>query len=240
MALASWPTSFQTTSRKAKSRPLHNVRYQFPVGQGCFHAGLIGAHSAAAPKDEQPLAGPGLLYVYDCGSLANYATERKAAIDDFHRQTARGKIDILFLSHMHEDHISGVSQLCDPTHGSQVDTVVLPLLNVIDRLICFARASAEAGGREDEFIQAMALDPVAAISRFNPRQIIVVNRGGEGGAPRPGEFGPGTPEGPFDQPERDERRGDCKWQIVGRGWGTRRTATVAGAAQRDSGLRPLK
>lgn len=217
---------------------MHNVRYQFPVGQGCFHAGLIGAHSATFdPTGPHPLSGPGLLYVYDCGSLASYAVERNAAIADFHRQTAHGKIDILFLSHMHEDHISGVAQLCDPTHGAQVDTVVLPLLNVIDRLICFARASAEAGRREDEFIQAMAVDPVAAISRFNPRQIIVVNRGGEDGAPRPGEFGPELPEGPFDQPEREERRGDCKWQIVGRGWGPRKTEPFAGAAQADSPTR---
>lgn len=186
---------------------MHNIRYQYAVGQGCFHAGIVSASSNG-------LAGPGIRYVYDCGSLSTYAAARDAEIAAFHAETQKARIDLLFLSHMHEDHVSGVEKICD---GVPVDTVVLPLLNAIDRLISFARAAAESPGAEDEFMRAMTIDPVGALLRLNPRQIIVVRRGAEGGSPAPGEAGPGAPDGPIDGGERDGRRDLAKWRLVGRG-----------------------
>lgn len=191
-----------------------NCRRQYAVGQGCFHASLVSTsdHDAGGI-----LAGEGIRYVYDCGSMKSYAAARAREISEFHNDCARKRIDLLFLSHLHEDHVSGAEALCDPKTGCDVDTVVLPFLNVIDRLICFARAEAESDAGAGEFMAAVTVNPAAALARLNPRQIIFVRRG-EGPAAAPGEgLGPGTEGGPFDGGGGERSRRETKWTLGGRG-----------------------
>ena len=73
----------------------------YPVGHGLFYAGRINRGNAY------------LTFVYDCGSkwdadLLNVAIERNV---DFMACTQ--KLDYLFISHLHYDHISGIHQLIE-------------------------------------------------------------------------------------------------------------------------------
>lgn len=99
-------------------------RTQWAVGQGSFHTGFVRARSRAVP------------YVYDCGTqpryLADLAREVDIAVDRL-----RGQVDLLYLSHFHFDHVSGVEQLLN---GASVQRVVLPLTPAADRLIALAAA----------------------------------------------------------------------------------------------------
>lgn len=172
-------------------------RWQLAVGQGCFHAGFVG------PESSTPMADDGLRYIYDCGSLHKAALA--AAVERYHLATNQAPIDFLFLSHLHADHVNGIKQLC--TVG--VDTVVLPLLNAVDRLISFAHAASEADAGDLEFMGALAADPVGAIAdALAPRQIIVVRRG-EGDA---SGLEAGFIFGPEDR--GGERRGQVKWSLI--------------------------
>jgi hypothetical protein len=87
------------------------------VGQGLFYSGEIGD----------------LRIVYDCGS-----TRRKhlsSIVSKFKKTnlTSR-KIDLLILSHLHDDHVAGLSALLKKPKIS-IDTAVLPYLSPIERLM---------------------------------------------------------------------------------------------------------
>ena len=90
-------------------------RLQYPIGQGYFHSASLEINDSR------------IEYCYDCGSenseplhaeVKRYAEEHDA-------------IDVLFLSHLDSDHVSGLDELlllCS------VDTVVLPYLSKYERL----------------------------------------------------------------------------------------------------------
>jgi len=190
-----------------------NRRHQHAVGQGFFHTARLVEN-----EDHR------LRYVYDCGAMKKYAVPRDNRIDAYIRATGVGSlIDILFLSHVHYDHVSGVERLLTSGTGLSVDTIVLPLLHVADRLIAYARAAnEEPGAAGDDFYRDLVADRNAALSRFGLRQIIFVRRGGPGGAP--GSGGPEDPiDGDGDAPEIHgvrSKRGPA-WKLVGFGQGTR-------------------
>ena len=72
---------------------------------------------------------------------------------------------MLFISHAHADHLNGVEQLLEP--GLKVDTIVLPLLNVADRLIAYGRDLADdAASAQNAFYRDFVIDPTAALGRF--------------------------------------------------------------------------
>lgn len=187
---------------------LENHRRQNPVGQGFFHSGFL------LEGDRLRLS-----YVYDCGAMAKYADARNREIDQYHRVAALygvEKLDLLFLSHVHADHVNGVERLL----GSlEVDTIVLPLLNVKDRLIAYGRTAVEdPASAQSGFYRDFVVDPASALSRFRPRQILFIEPGEEGGTPGGGEgpidpFGGG--EGPFLKGAGGED--GPAWLLVGRG-----------------------
>jgi len=182
---------------------LLNLRHQRPVGQGFFHTGSVSA------GERSPLT-----YVYDCGAMKKYASARDREITRYlQERTGDRSLDLLFLSHIHFDHISGVHTLLDTSSGVQVETIVLPLLDVQDRLISYARAVAEEPAvAGDEFYQTLVINPSDALSRFNPRRMIFVRPTGDWGAP--GSRGPGEPleRGP----DRSDLRAD-RWKLIGTG-----------------------
>ena len=93
------------------------IRTIHPVGQGAFYS-------------EQFYDASGNLLrtiVYDCGSYPKSFVNTEVC--SFF--SPRDVIDVLFLSHLDYDHISGLEelkQICD------IDTVVLPLLNSVDKM----------------------------------------------------------------------------------------------------------
>jgi hypothetical protein len=188
-----------------------HTRKQWPVGQGGFHTATLG--------------NPGHLlhYVFDCGATRAYATQRDNMIDQYISEVRAnsGKIDILFLSHVHADHINGVERLLDTTHGLAVDTIIMPLLNVEERLAAYAKALACGAKRSiGSFYRDFVIDPFKALLRFKPRRIIFV---------KPGRRDPDTPGAPGsndDGPIRDidqplgvvRNRNDLiRWKLVGEG-----------------------
>jgi hypothetical protein len=155
---------------------LVHIRTQYAVGQGFFHTGELRE-------------GPSVLlrYVVDCGAMWPYTAERNACIDRYRKTLSESdRIDVLFITHAHADHINGVARLLN---GVQVDTIVLPLLNVVDRLLAYAQADvAGSTASEDDFFNLFVLDPVEAVSRLKPRRILIVRpaSGEGGGAPYSG------------------------------------------------------
>src|SRR3546814_15171147 len=81
---------------------------------------------------------------------SDYEKERGERIDELLADTGKqAKLDILFLSHIHEDHVNGVEKLLDKTDGLKVDTIVLTLLPIEDRLIAFRTEERRDG---DEWV----------------------------------------------------------------------------------------
>lgn len=167
---------------------LTHARIQYSAGQGCFHAASVGV-SGTIGLDKS-----GLIYVYDCGALSPFKSRLSDAIARFHREIRHRNIDVLFISHLHLDHVSGIEELCGPS-GVGVDTVVLPLFDDFDRIISFARAVSQDAAGITDFIVGITIDPLATVAAtLQPRRIVVVRRG-EGGAPDRGEVDV-APEGP--------------------------------------------
>jgi len=104
---------------------IKNWRFQHPVGQGFFHSGLLSEDGVRQ-----------LFYIYDCGAMQRYANERIRQIDrHISFLGARSTLDLLFLSHIHANHLNGVERLLDSTTGLQVDTIVLSLTDIPERLL---------------------------------------------------------------------------------------------------------
>jgi hypothetical protein len=140
-------------------------RWQAPVGQGGFHIG--GIHLCAGP-----LAGRESVYVYDCGSIPK--RHAQGVIARLRAGAWFDTIDVLMLSHFDIDHICGVPDLlAGPPRGVGVDTIVMPYVDMDERILSLARAAA--GDRDiDDFMMRMVDDPQAALSAFRPRRIVFV------------------------------------------------------------------
>jgi len=88
-----------------------------PVGQGLFYSGRIGDFR----------------FVYDCGTASgkqhlDYAIASYDSYND--------PLDLLVISHFHNDHLNGISQLLKKTGGAK--EVVIPYLSPFERLMVAA------------------------------------------------------------------------------------------------------
>ena len=92
---------------------MHVTRFQFPIGQGCFHAGSIRDDDAVYHGEHA------FHYVYDCGSDDGKALGE--AIDSYKNQVSH--VDALFVSHLDNDHVKGLDRLLSVV---KVDTVTSP------------------------------------------------------------------------------------------------------------------
>jgi len=150
----------------------------------------------------------GLAWVYDCGTHS-----AAPALDNAlarHRQSSRGILDLLTLSHFDKDHVNGVTRLIAQ---ERVRTLLLPYLSLAQRIaIAFAQGVAPADPAMELFV-----NPVGFLSRTEGAQIgeflFVPPSNGEG--PRPEE--PREPreprepfEGPDDRPPLDYETEDGK------------------------------
>jgi len=106
---------------------------QHAVGQG-------GMFSGELDTGRRPLR-----WVYDCGS-----NQRDALLREINTIADGGKIDLLFLSHLDSDHISGVDQFLAQIN---VGEVVLPYLNERTLLATMAR-DASLGSLNGLFVEA--------------------------------------------------------------------------------------
>lgn len=87
------------------------LRYLRPVGQGAFYTEVF-------KKDDGTL----FTVVYDCGTETD-SSILEAQIDEFKKEITQ--IDLLFISHFHKDHISGLDKLLEDI---SVIKTVIPML----------------------------------------------------------------------------------------------------------------
>lgn len=151
--------------------------------------------------------------------MIKYAATRNSRIDEYLVKVgAKQPLDILFISHAHADHLNGVPRLLDKVNGLAVKTIVLPPLNIEDRLVAYARAASEdMMSAEDDFFRAFVADPTSALSRFGPERIVFVEPGNRNdGAPFSG--GPDRPGDSRDDSGLRTLSGERpKWDVIGTG-----------------------
>lgn len=158
---------------------LHNV------GQGLFYSGRIGRFNM----------------VYDCGTqILNNSNSKKAflknVIDKYSSVLKKETIHLLVLSHLHEDHVSGLEYLLE--NNRNVDTVILPYLSPIERLLI-----AAVHAQSDQSFFAFISDPVVWLLNHKVQHILLLGGSeGENEIPdRPPES-PEIPENPFEDPPK--------------------------------------
>lgn len=162
-------------------------RLQYAVGHGGFHMGHIQiselARTATTPVADTAIEN--FRYVYDCGSEQSDAF--KSALNTY-RLSSGGRTDILFVSHLHSDHINGIERLQAMAPAA---TAVVPHLDVIDRLI-FVLADTEAGAISLSAREYFA-NPASWWQARGARQVIFLEAD-DGDVPQPG--GPTEPDAP--------------------------------------------
>ena len=139
------------------------VQLQHPVGQGGFHTGWL--YSSAAPVSIGPLIDdPLLFWAYDCGS------DQLSLLKHELLRVRGAPIDVLFLSHLDDDHVAGVDTLL--TTAARVDEVIVPYLDD-DGWALHLAASASMGTLSGTFID-LAADPAGWFGRRGVRRLTYV------------------------------------------------------------------
>ena len=162
-------------------------RFSFePVGQGLFAHGRLACPGLAA-----------LRLVFDCG-VSGFQGRLRDAIAEYKAEYSGP--DVLVLSHLHDDHVSGVARLLE---NHTCEAVILPYLSPL------ARAAAVAASEStDPSFLALAANPQAFFLEGNPpraRRVVFVSDGGGEGSPE-GNAGSDEPDGPQDDPEEPKDR----------------------------------
>jgi len=181
----------------------------YGVGQGLFTCADIRVNSQH------------LHYVYDCGGQTSKRLLRQSIKEALMEMRER-RLNILFLSHLHLDHTSGLALLLKglkKTGG--VDNVILPYLYPAERAALAGYLSETAGYPPDpdgwyiEFLRA----PAAYLRENGVRNVYFV-RGGDG--PETPPFENIVPHGPTEGPrqkegdreDREDREGTIKVQVL--------------------------
>jgi len=129
------------------------------VGQGAFYTGIF----------KHRYNGNQFSFVYDCGthSSRQYINQE---ISNFVTETTNKKIDILFISHFHDDHINKISDLLSQTGGAKL--AILPYLNLDELILAYTDVSL-SGGDPDTF--AFIQDPINFLLERKVEQIIFIH-----------------------------------------------------------------
>ncbi len=161
---------------------LEVLRSQYPVGQGCFHAGHVKLDNESAQKTSI------FNYIYDCGAMNQ--GDLKGAIDCY--RTKYDHVDALFLSHLHEDHVNGIDLLLSSVN---VDTVYMPYLDNLLPILDVIEADLQ-GTVPTSYIEAK-IDPQLWFSRRGVSRLVRVLSVPEEDTPSGGDdVAPVEPKGP--------------------------------------------
>ena len=135
------------------------------VGQGLFYSGILN-QEADSGKQHQTVC-----FVYDCGTNSSKNFLKKE-IDDFKllmpasNKGTRKKLDLLVVSHLHDDHVNGLELLLK---NVDVNTVVMPYVN--EGIKFLARLESH---NNDEFLQLFYTDPVGWFVSKGVRRIFLL------------------------------------------------------------------
>ena len=153
------------------------------VGQGLFYDGTINLVNSKCIR---------LDFVYDCGSTRKNIIKREVnRYKNYH--LASKHLDMLIISHLHNDHVSGLDELLQDI---RVDYVFLPYLSPAERLI-LALMYPDMPAWYYDFLH----DPIIYLLNRDVGTVVLFGAGGE-------ERGGGTsPENiPPEPPKEDEKK----------------------------------
>ena len=145
------------------------TRTQYPIGQGCFHAGDV------LWTDEVSGSSHDFHYVYDCGSSGRSAVLENA-IFAWRSQTHR--LDALFVSHLDADHVNGIDRLLGSVTAN---TVYIPYLDNAAIVLNIVEADVD-GALSASLIEAR-MDPGSWFGRRGVSRIVVVRSSPDEGLP---------------------------------------------------------
>ena len=161
------------------------------VGQGLFISGKVQFDKESSFD-----------YIYDCGTLRKKAQQILEMHIKKEVDRLEGKpLDILFLSHLHWDHVSGLSMLLkslQPQNGSgkseekaiKIKKVVLPYLYPAERVVVMATARQYLENEEDLGWYTDFLARPGEFLRKKGVEDVVFVRGGDSGSPERNEPNP--------------------------------------------------
>lgn len=123
------------SSGRAVPSPLISAQTQWAVGQGFFHSGAI-----LDPDSDNPA--PAATYVYDCGTSSKDRFIDRELDAYLHSPTRPGSggLDMVFISHFDDDHISGIMRL---HAAARPRRYVIPSLSLVGRLSIAAQYLVE-------------------------------------------------------------------------------------------------
>lgn len=129
------------------------------VGQGLFYSGILNK------KDTKSHAI--FSFVYDCGTDSSMAF-LKSEIDSFKLllPAKEKKLDLLVISHLHDDHVNGLEYLLKDI---KVDTVVMPYIDDGLKSLPLVESSANS-----DFLRTFYLDPVNWFSLMGVRRVMLL------------------------------------------------------------------
>ena len=96
------------------------------IGQGGFYTGQLFPMRMHRSK---------MSFVYDCGTLSE-RNKLNNRIQGFKKSLFHNKLDVLFISHIDDDHVNGIPELLN---GITCDRIYLPYLTPIERLFVAVR-----------------------------------------------------------------------------------------------------
>lgn len=139
-----------------------NASFRFhAVGQGLFYSGLLNSF-----RNNRHCV---FSFVYDCGSFSDKRF-LYAEIDDFKallpQASGKKRLDLLIVSHLHDDHISGLEYLLE---GLDVETVVMPYMDEGLRLL--VRLESQ---NTEAFLQSFLLDPISWLHSKGIQRIVLI------------------------------------------------------------------
>jgi hypothetical protein len=123
------------------------------AGQGLFYSGKIN----------------GFEFVYDCGSIRKQHLTN--IVLDYKRTLPNEKLNLLVLSHLHEDHVSGLHAIFHRNPKTSVERVILPYLSPTERLILAIRPRPPP---ENEWYYDFLSDPVRFFVERGVQRIIYI------------------------------------------------------------------
>lgn len=128
------------------------------VGQGLFYTGCLKLHSSK------------FNFVYDCGTSSKKKPMNRI-IDSYKSGLENNKLDMLVISHFHEDHISGLERILK---GVNVGLVVIPYFTPFERLFIALGTTSSTKG-----YYRFLSDPVEYLLKKGVERVLIVG-GSEG------------------------------------------------------------
>lgn len=117
-----------------------DVDFQFrPVGQGAFYTGVFRQQN-----------GKIFSFVYDCGteSSRQYIDREIASLS---RSLGENKLDLLFISHFHTDHINKIRDLLNQVAG--IKKVIIPYLSPDEIILAITDGLRNEAGLDPDTVQ---------------------------------------------------------------------------------------